>query len=264
MDTMKEKYAGTQAVARTFQLINLFTDEQPVWSLSALITASGLKRTTAFRLLAALEAEGVIRKTDSAEYTLGAELIVLGGRAMRANSLRTVAQPFLTQLVRETTESVTIDVLWVDEENRPKTIVIEEKIGRYLLGMSQYIGGRYPAHVTSTGKALLAWQNDLSHAQISLSPLEKYTPFTITNPNRFEQELTEVKTQGYAITRNELEIGLTAIAAPIFDLHGDAQAALCIGAPTSRIEPRLTKLAQCVMRTAHQISAALGHRTKHD
>ena len=102
-----EKYAGTQAMARAFGLIRLFDDARPVWSLPDLIDASGLTRTTTFRLLSGLEAEGILRKTSSGEYALGPELIVLGGRAIRSNNLRTVAQPFLQQLVVDSAESTT-------------------------------------------------------------------------------------------------------------------------------------------------------------
>lgn len=257
-----EKYAGTQALARAFQLIKLFDDHTPVWSLAGLTAASGLKRSTVFRLLAALEAEGLVRKTAVSEYTLGSELIVWGGRAVRANNLRTVAQPFLEQLVLTTTESVTIDVLWIDDEKRPLSIVIEEKLGRHVMGMAQYIGGRFPAHTTSTGKVLLAWQSDAVLQTLNLTTLDAQTEFTRTDPQAFQQELATVRAKGFAITKDELEIGLTAVSAPIFNHHGEVQAALCIGAPSSRIVPKLAELAQEVMKTAVSISHALGYRKK--
>ncbi|MEM7118547.1 MAG: IclR family transcriptional regulator [Chloroflexota bacterium] len=257
-----EKYAGTQALARAFRLIKLFDDDTPVWSLAGLTDASGLKRSTVFRLLAALEAEGLVRKTAVSEYTLGSELIVWGGRAVRANNLRTIAQPFLEQLVLTTTESVTIDVLWIDDEKRPLSIVIEEKLGRHVMGMAQYIGGRFPAHTTSTGKVLLAWQSDAVLQTLNLTILDKQTEFTRKDPKAFLQELETVRAKGFAVTKDELEIGLTAVSAPIFNHHGDIQAALCIGAPSSRIIPKLDKLAEEVMKTAVSISHALGYRKK--
>ena len=255
-----EKYAGTQALARAFRLIKLFDDDTPVWSLVGLTEASGLKRSTVFRLLAALEAEGLVRKTAVSEYTLGSELIVWGGRAVRANNLRTISQPFLEQLVLTTTESVTLDVLWIDDEKRPLSIVIEEKLGRHVMGMAQYIGGRFSAHTTSTGKVLLAWQSDAILNSLNLTHLNKQTEHTLTNAQAFQAELATVRANGFAVTKDELEIGLTAVSAPIFNHHNDIQAALCIGAPSSRIAPRLDKLAQEVMKTAVSISHALGYR----
>ena len=83
-----EKYAGTQTIARAFALINLFTNEQPVWSLLDLIAASGLKRTTVFRLLSALGAEQIMRKTETGDYTLGPGLIALGVLFVPINCVR--------------------------------------------------------------------------------------------------------------------------------------------------------------------------------
>ena len=112
------KYEGTQAISRAFQLLKMFDDEHPEWALADLVEASAFKKTTAFRMLSALEYEGVLQRSESGDYQLGSELIVLGGRAMRSNRVRSVAQPHLKQLARQTTESTTLDVLWMDEIGR--------------------------------------------------------------------------------------------------------------------------------------------------
>lgn len=255
-----EKYAGTQAIARTFKLIKMFDDDHPIWSLPNLVEASGLKRTTVFRLLSALEAEGVIRKTDIGDYTLGAELILLGGRAIRANRLRTVAQSYLRNIVHQTTESVTLDVLWMDEADHPTSIVVEELLGQRLLGMSQFIGARFPAHTTSTGKVLLAYQPEESLARMNLNTLSAATEYTLTDPQQLREQLQQIRSQGFATTRNELEIGLTAVAAPIFNYQGEIQAALCIGGPSSRLsQKKLIDLSKTVIENAIQISEKLGY-----
>ena len=92
------QYEGTQAISRAFEILKMFDDEHPEWSLSDLVEASAFKKTTAFRILSALEFEGALRRTEGGNYQLASELIVLGGRAMRANRLRTVTQPYLCLL----------------------------------------------------------------------------------------------------------------------------------------------------------------------
>ena len=131
------QYEGTQAIARAFELLKMFDDEHPEWSLADLVATTDFKKTTAFRMLSALEYEGVLQRTPAGDYQLGSELIVLGGRAMRANRLRTVAQPHLQELVRETKESATLDVLLLEKNEPPLLIVIDELLGPHLLGMSQ-------------------------------------------------------------------------------------------------------------------------------
>lgn len=259
MEKVKERYAGTQAVTRTFQLINLFDDRHPVWSLVDLIVASGLKRTTVFRLMAALEAEGIVRKLPTGNYMLGSGLIALGGRAIRANRLRTVAQPHLLELAHLTTESVTIDVLWV-EDGKPQSMVIEETLGHHLLGMSQYIGARFPAHATSTGKVLVAFQSAEKRKYLNLTHLQRFTDNTITDSQTFQNELAVIKAQGYAVTVSELEDGVMAVAAPMFNLHSEVVAALSIGGPRSRISAEtLHQFAIPLMKAAQQISQQIGY-----
>ena len=258
-----EKYAGTQAIARTFGLIKLFDDDNPIWSLPALIETSGLKRTTAFRLLSALEAEGIIQRTPLGDYRLGPELILLGGRAIRANNLRAVAQPHLQKLVQLTTESVTIDLLWVDENRVPMSMVVEEQLGQHVLGLAQYIGSRFPAYATSTGKVLLAWQQPTVLAELNLEQFTTYTTKTVASYAALQEELAEVRRRGFATTVDELEVGLTAVSAPVFNHHGEIQAAVSTGGPSSRIPAQqLAEFSKYVMQQANAISWEIGYTHK--
>lgn len=260
-----EKYAGTQSIARTFTIIKLFDDTKPVWSLPDLIEASGLKRTTVFRILSALDAEGIIQKSDSGDYRLGHELIRLGGRAIRSNRLRPVARPYLENLVRELKESATIDIL-VDNEGVPQSMVIEEHLGQHLLGMAQYIGASFDANTTSTGKVLLAYQKDTNN--LKLDSLKSFTANTITDKKRLLEEIKAVKEQGYATTVSEREEGLVAVAVPIFNHHAEVIAALCIAGPSSRMIPatepiseskKIETIVAALKESAANISKQLGY-----
>ena len=107
-----ESYPGTQAVARAIALLKTFSDAQPEWGLSELAQATGLNKTTAFRLLAALEAEGLImRNSLSGGYRLGVELVAMGGCATRSNPLRAMSRPVLESLAQECDEAATLEVL---------------------------------------------------------------------------------------------------------------------------------------------------------
>ncbi len=259
-----EKYAGTQSIARTFAIIKLFDDNKPTWSLPELIEASGLKRTTVFRILSALDAEGIIQKSESGDYRLGHELIRLGGRAIRSNRLRPVARPYLEKLVRELKESATIDIL-MDNDGIPQSMVIEEHLGQHLLGMAQYIGASFDANTTSTGKVLLSYQKDLQ--SFELGKFESYTANTITDEQRFLTELKTVKEQGYATTVSEREEGLVAVAVPIFNHHAEVIAALCIAGPSSRMlseimptseSQKIKTIVAALKESAKNISEQLG------
>lgn len=254
-----EKYAGTQAIARCFSLLRLFDDARPQWSLVDLIAASGLKRTTVFRMMAALEAEGIVVKNARAEYQLGSELIMLGGRAIRSNHLRQLSRPFLEDLVFQTSESALLDVLWLGENRIAYSMVVEEALGKHVLGMAQYIGARYPAHVTSTGKVLLAFSSAERLANIDFGALEPLTQSSITDSEQLFAELAAVRERGYASNVNELEVGLVSLAAPIFNLHSEVCAAITVAGPSSRITPQKRKdIAERVVASARAISQQLG------
>ena len=147
-----EAYPGTQAVARAIALLKAFSDTQPEWGLRELAQATGLNKTTAFRLLAALEAERlVMRNPLSGGYRLGVDLIALGGCAMRSNPLRAVSRPVLEDLAQECDESASLEVL-IDQ----LVLIVDEVSSRHPMGMSQDVGSRLPPHATATGKLLLA------------------------------------------------------------------------------------------------------------
>ncbi|HUN22030.1 MAG TPA: IclR family transcriptional regulator [Anaerolineales bacterium] len=252
--TQPDTVSGSQAVIRAIQLLKLFDDDQPYRTLAELTTASGLNRTTTFRLLAALESQELLRRTETGKYALGSEAIAIGGRAMRANKLRSVAHPYLQTLAEATGETITLEVLRYGYGEAPSTLVIDEVTSRHLVGITQYIGSRLPLATTSSGKALLCW---------SVEP-ERQALLALLSPasaKKLLQEFPSFLTQGFATASGELELGLMACAAPIFDASQSVRAALSLVGPSVRIQAnQLHNLAQQVALTAQQISFALGWR----
>ena len=87
----------------------------------------------------------------------------------------------------------------------------------------------------------------------------KFTTKTIVSPEKFEKELKKVRQKGFATAVDELEIGIRAVAAPIFDHHGNVKAAMSIGGPSSRIDAkRLKELGNLLVEATHEISQRLG------
>lgn len=257
------QYHGTQAISRAFELLKMFDDAHPEWSLVDLVAASSFKKTTAFRILSALEYEGAIQRTETGNYQLSSELIVLGGRAIRSNSLRAVAQPYLKQLARQTKESTTLDVLQWEDSKRPLLIVIDEVLGQHLLGMTQYIGVRIPAHATAPGKAMLAYHPPDVLKEMLPAQLPAETEHTITSRAAFLKELDAVRQREFAMTMHELELGIMAVGAPIFNQHGDVKASISIGGPSSRITPeQLMEYGRITVKAANKISHQLGYRSQ--
>ncbi len=254
---MRKAYAGTQAVVRALSLLKAFHDEKPSWTLMDLANDQKLNKTTTFRLLTALESEGLVRRESETEtYTLGLQAIVIGARAMRSNSLRTVCRPELKKLADLSRETATLEVL-----NGRHVLILDEATGTYLMGRVQSIGTRWPAFATSTGKAIMAYLQQAEADAILRYSLPKYTPKTVTDPSALRKEFEVIKRVGYAVADEALELGFLAVGAPLLQHDGDVVGAISVGGPTVRLIPeRAQDLGQMVCRAAQRISKHLGYR----
>jgi len=116
-----------------------------------------------------------------------------------------------------------------------------------------------PAHCSALGKVLYA----AGAIDLATIPLERRTEHTITDPAVFATHLDEIRTQGYAVTLGELEIGLDAVAAPVLAHGGGVVAALGISGPSNRIDHRLPQLGALLTEQAAELSRALGHDRPH-
>lgn len=246
---------GTQAVRRAVSLLKAFTAEQPTRGLADLARGLRLNKTTAFRLLQALEAEGLVaRAADGEAYQLGPELITLAGRAQGAHELRTAARPELLALARATRETATLEVLVGHE-----ALVLDEEMGGYMVGARPTVGARWPAHAASTGKVLLAHlPEDRLEGALRVS-WPALTPRTVTAAEALRRALAKVREKGFATAVEELEPGYVAVGAPVRDASGSVVAALSVGGPKARMgAERLASCAKQVVAAARRVSARLG------
>ena len=249
----KPTFPGTRAVVRAVAILKAFAGERDAWGLTELANELSISKATVFRLVGALQAEGMLTRDAERElYRLGPELIVLGTRALRSADLRAIAHEQLGELAESTGESSTLEVL-VGEE----TLILDEVLGRFRLAGSAELGTRWPAHTTSTGKVLLAaaWQRGGALPR----HLEARTRKTITSAARLQRELARISEQGYAVAMEELEPGFVAIGAPVHDHEGRVIAALSIGGPASRLAAgRIPVLGALVRSAADEVSRNLG------
>ncbi len=248
-------YPGTRAVRRAVGVLKAFTVSRPELGLSEVTRLTGLNKTTVFRLLSALEDEGLVQRAPEGEaYRLGPELAALGLRALGATGLLFAAQAELPGLAEATQETSSLHVL-VGRE----VVILDEAFGGRVLAAKKEVGSRWPAHATSTGKALLAFGPEEQMQEFLRHPLSKLTPKTLSDPQALQRELRRVRTRGYASTREELEIGYVAVAVPVIGVNGIAGAALSVGGPSTRLTvTRVRNVAQRLLAAASRISERIG------
>jgi DNA-binding IclR family transcriptional regulator len=248
-----EAYPGTQAVQRAVGLLKAFGAEQPVLRLPELAAVSGLNKTTTYRLLSALVTEGLLEKLPESGYRLGPELLALGTRALGTSGLRAASRAELQALAFATRETATLEVL-VGRD----VLILDEAIGDHLVGSMPSVGTRWPAHATSTGKALLAHLPTPTLDALLSTPLGAATPRTLTDPAALRRELARVRERGWALASEELETGFVAVGVPVSAAGGEVVAAVSIGGPRARLnQARVKELAALLPAAAARISAAL-------
>jgi len=258
MSPHKKPYPGTQSFLRGIGILKKFSDEKPEWGAAELAEALDLNRTTTYRLLTALESEGLIYRDEHSEtFRLGSELVVLGSRALRANPLRSLAHPELVNLTLESEESSWLDVL-----DGMYTLTLDEVRGKYLIGRASSVGARWPAHACSTGKVLLAHADPMLVSELLGQELPRLTEKTIGSREALLLELARVRKLGYGIDVDELEIGHSSVSTPIFNHRGEGIAAISISGPSARLNPKkLVELSERLKASSTLISYQLGYRS---
>jgi IclR family transcriptional regulator, acetate operon repressor len=257
MKRIGKPYRGTQAVLRGMFLLKSFTDEKPSWTLAALSKNLKLNKTTVYRLLTALESEGLIRRNpDGESYALGPEMVILGARAMRSYTLRDVCHDPLKEIAESSGETATLEIFAGSD-----VLILDEIRGAHLLGAAPSLGTRWPAFATSTGKAMMAHMAEDEVEDILKGPLIQYTPKTITDPSRLRKEFVEIRKRGYAVADEALELGFRAIGAALFQHNGELAGAISLGGPVVRFPlQRLSDFGKLISGVAAKISTRLGHK----
>lgn len=250
--------ATLSTVTNTLTLMQAFTYDEPVLGVSDLARRLGLGKSTVHRMLTTLLAEGFVAKTPDDRYRLGFKLYELGQQVVNGLELREVAHPFLEALRNESKETTHLAVL-----DGPEVIYLERIESPSTLRLFGRIGRRMPAHTTSSGKALLAFSPYAVTEEVLAVGLRRMAPRSITTKSVFLKALDEVRTQGYAVSYEESEVGVTSVGAPVFGHDGSVIAAVSVAGPSLRINRENTpSFVRMVRRTAAAISQGMGHRER--
>lgn len=222
--------------------------------------AAGLDvhKSTAFRLVATLEGHGLVEQAEErGKYRLGVGLLRLAGATTARLDVVQEARPICRKLAADTGETVNVAV-----RSERSALYLDQVAGSSTLQPHNWVGQRIPLHATSNGKVLLSGMDPQSLDQL-LDSLPAFTDMTITDQERLRDELLRVRDRGYAVAIDELEVGLTAAAAPIRNAHGDVIASMSVSGPTFRIDQeRLDEIVDRLVSAADEVSHRLGWGTR--
>lgn len=241
-----------KSIDKALSILEIFSPENPQWSLKRIQNTLQMPKATTFRILYTLEKRGLLRKDPrTRNYRLGLKLVYFANLIAKGHDLLSIARPTMIALRDETGETVDCTIL---DHNQVLYIELLESTHRIKASSSQ-VGRKLPLHCTACGKVLAAFSKDRLSNDWPPSNLTPYTRKTITDPAKLKTELEKVRKQGYAIDRGELDDGIYAVSAPLFDADSNAIAALTIVAPLSRLDRRtLSELKEKVVSSAQKIA----------
>ncbi len=249
---------SSQVLDRVVQILDCFGPERANLRLLEIATATGLHKSTLYRLLEAMRSYRLIGFDQaSGSYHLGMKLFELGSRAVERLALDQHAHPILDQLADVSGETAHLcvldgaDVVYIAKVECTRTLRIPSAVGQ-----------RNPAYCTGVGKALLSHLSpEQLAAYIAETTLRPFTKKTLTSVADLRANLRQILAQGYAVDDQEREEGVRCVAAPVRDHSGRVIAAISIAGPTMRVtKERVGELAAHVIRAANEISSRLGYR----
>ena len=252
-----------QSIERAAAILRLLADGSRRLGVSEIADSLGLARGTAHGILRTLQGVGFVEQDDATgKYQLGARLLHLGTSYLDVNELRSRAINWADALAARSGEAVRLGTLL-----EGKVLVVHHVFRPDDTLQTLDVGALLPLHASALGKVLLAYgavplSGQLS-GQLPAEKLERRTDKTITSEAALRAELAGVRARGYAITDEELEPGLIAVAAPVHGFDGAVVAALSVSAPTTRMtRDRLTTTAGHCVGEAAGLSAVLGYRQR--
>ncbi|GAA1928082.1 IclR family transcriptional regulator [Nocardioides hwasunensis] len=245
---MTDAATGTRALDRATDLVATVVHADEPMSFADLQDASGLAKSTTSRLLTALERSGLLERDASGSYVAGRLFWLYAARHDPWEELVRLARPVMEQIGEDTGETVHLSVC-----RGERVVQVAQVDSTFLLGTRDWTDIEVPMHCSALGKVFLAWDA----VEPPEGELEQATPATITDRAALRRDGVRSRERGWALTNEELEIGLSGLAVPVFGIHGDVVASLGISGPTPRLEDRLDELGHRLLDQSTALSTLL-------
>ena len=259
-DSATDRYK-INVLDRAVRILKAFNAGTSHMSLQQITASTRLPKSTVFRILSALSEHGLImRDTDSGDFALGYEILMLAEVARESSGLAGWAMPIITEISDRLQETVVINVRSGDF--RIPTVQV---IGKQSTRRSASIGQPKPLYAGAAGKVFLAGMSDHElDDYLGRTELVKVGHHTITDADLLRQEIEEIRRIGYAVGVGEIgESEIAGVSAAIQGRMGVTVGALTITVPAERFDPELRgRLIDAVVGGAERVGANLRrHRT---
>jgi DNA-binding IclR family transcriptional regulator len=255
----RERQYSVVAVERAADiLLQFIQSKSPTLGVTELSSDLGLSKATVHRILTALCHRDIIKMdAESSRYALGSASLMLGMRYLHGLDVRTLALPELQNLSDATQETATLSMrvgdtrVYVEQRTPPREVI-----------MSITPGVPYPLHAGASSRAFLSFLPDAefdAYVARNGKKLAALTGQTITSIARLKEEVAETRLRGYTISTGERKPGAGAIAAPIFDHHGQPCAVISVCGPAERLASEIPHCAEALLAATGRLSIQMGY-----
>jgi DNA-binding IclR family transcriptional regulator len=244
-----------RAVDRALDVLLCFSHEEPVLSLTRIAEEVGIPKSTVHRLMTTLEGSRFVsRDGTTGMYSLGFRFVEMASVVLQHMDLRRWVQPYLQRLCDECGETVDLAVL--DGLEVMYLQVIESP---HRIKLAAAVGQRLPAFCTASGKAFLAYLPAEQVRRILDQGLPRHTDHTLTSLPELHQDLEATRQRGFAISEQEYEDDVHAVAAPLLDGSSRPVAVIAGVGPSFRLpRERMLALGLSIQSAAAAIAREIG------
>jgi DNA-binding IclR family transcriptional regulator len=242
-------------IDRMMELLDTLANRSAGASITELVAALEIPRTTVYRILNTLQAHNVVRRSPTGSFTLGPRLLALAARVSGDGpgyDLASLALPHLEQLSEIMGEGCKVSI-----RDGERALVLTAVQGKREYALAVWPGQHLPLHAGAASKILLAHMPERERSELLRRELEQFTAKTIVDPRRLMRELAKIRSQGWAQDKGEYSPSIQAFAAPIVDPEYGVVAALSIPFLTGATPDRQEQLRAAVIASASAISADL-------
>jgi DNA-binding IclR family transcriptional regulator len=241
--------ATKSVTGRALAVLDSFDATHRRQSLAAICRRTGLPLTTVHRLVHELELGAALVRGADGDYEIGSKIWRLGTLASVHVELREVALPYMEDVYELGNDAVQVAVL-----DGLRCLVVDRIAGSRTISVLSKPGSRLPLHATGVGKVLLAFGGTELQDAV-LGSLDRYTDRTITDVATLRSQLTTIRSQGFAVTHEELAPGATSVAVPLRGKGGSVIAAL--GVVSSSDNTEISRMVPVLQVTAAALSKKL-------
>lgn len=243
---------SVQSLERAFSILDTIANSPDGTGVTAIGELTGLHKATVSRILATLEKVGAVERLPNNEgFRIGQTILSLAKQIDPSTQLIHIARPHLQELADIIGEAASLEI-----PDGQSILYLDQVQTQHHIRVNSWVGRRYPVHTITSGPIFMGNWSERAIKRYFSRELSHPAPHTITSYEAMKEVIEEVDKLGYAYARDQYELGLTGISAPIINDQGDAVAAINVCGPSFRFpaEGRFSDAVSRVTKAANAIS----------